>query len=604
MKKIFLLHIIVLLLSVNSHLFAGTTLSYQLPKVLLLTTGDGDGRGTVSDGVVIALQAFNKLGAFVRLENREVLLKPDILAQYTILILPTSLSYHDADIKFSLTYLSEVEMKYINTWVENGGTLIAGDNIGRNTLDGTDRVSINGELNEENWELGKCFGIKLQERNMSGFAIEENNLNIWNGQIAPSFSEGNWVLATTETSSNLSKVLANWKNMKEESPAIILNKYGRGNAILVTPFQILHPANDGGYSSVKEIENFYKYVYELSVEKRKYPIFLNPWKNGHKAAFCLTFDDGGDKIQYDRIFNFLKENNLNANFFVSSNNDQEIINALSKNNYIDLQGHSHSHANFRQLSYPETMREILLSEQFWDRNFTGFRFPFASNSYWGMYILNSLGYTFDSSIAANHLEFYRGTIFPYNIPIFNENFYQTLDILELSQIFHDDWHFYQKILDDDNYTEKEQKKDALLFEKYLTNFWDYAVKPNNGLMVFMGHPMYSAISEITMIPLQKITEKVIQDDAWISTPDEVANYWNKLKDLKISVKENQKRITVLFSLPNETIINDISLKFSLKPKNIKVISKNGKIKKHKMKVNKYYYLIFNAENNDSISIGY
>ncbi|MEA1973042.1 MAG: hypothetical protein U9N34_07110 [Candidatus Cloacimonadota bacterium] len=55
---------------------------YTIPKVLFVTTGDGDGRGTVSDGVILALQEFNKSGAFVRLENRKILHNVRELSQY------------------------------------------------------------------------------------------------------------------------------------------------------------------------------------------------------------------------------------------------------------------------------------------------------------------------------------------------------------------------------------------------------------------------------------------------------------------------------------------------------------------------------------------
>ncbi len=68
--------------------FALQGLEYQLPKVLFITTGDGDGQGTVSDGVVLALQEFNKSGAFVRLENRTVLYNIEELNKYEIMIIP------------------------------------------------------------------------------------------------------------------------------------------------------------------------------------------------------------------------------------------------------------------------------------------------------------------------------------------------------------------------------------------------------------------------------------------------------------------------------------------------------------------------------------
>ena len=90
--------------------------SYKLPKALILTTGDGDGRGTVSDGVVLALESFNKLGVFTRLENREIILKPTDLSRYSILIIPTIKSYYDYSSSLSLTNMSDLEMKNIVNW--------------------------------------------------------------------------------------------------------------------------------------------------------------------------------------------------------------------------------------------------------------------------------------------------------------------------------------------------------------------------------------------------------------------------------------------------------------------------------------------------------
>ena len=48
---------------------------FSLPKVLFITTGDGDGRGTVSDGVILAMQELNKNGAIVKLDNRKIVTK-------------------------------------------------------------------------------------------------------------------------------------------------------------------------------------------------------------------------------------------------------------------------------------------------------------------------------------------------------------------------------------------------------------------------------------------------------------------------------------------------------------------------------------------------
>ena len=105
-----------------------------IPKVLFITSGVDEGRGKISEGVIVALQTFGRHGNFVRLDNRDVLMQPKVLSEYSIMIMPTSMGYNDGDRKYSLSYLSDYEMENISNWVKEGGTLIAEENIGRNTI--------------------------------------------------------------------------------------------------------------------------------------------------------------------------------------------------------------------------------------------------------------------------------------------------------------------------------------------------------------------------------------------------------------------------------------------------------------------------------------
>ncbi|MEO6695237.1 MAG: hypothetical protein ABIY50_08350, partial [Ignavibacteria bacterium] len=181
-------------LLMKSKSFTGDKEYKKLPKVLFLTTGNEEGNGKISPGVSIALQSFNRRGAFVWLDSRDALMQPELLAKYSIMVLPTSLGYHDGDKKYSLTYLSDFEMQNIVNWVSNGGILIAEENLGRNTLDDADRVGINNELNPETWKLSQLFGIKMKELDMVGFSIEEKDANIWNGTIKEKSVEDEWIL--------------------------------------------------------------------------------------------------------------------------------------------------------------------------------------------------------------------------------------------------------------------------------------------------------------------------------------------------------------------------------------------------------------------------
>jgi len=179
---------------------------------------------------------------------------------------------------------------------------------------------------------------------------------------------------------------------------------------------------------------------------------------------------------------------------------------LKNEKLISLQGHSFNHPDFRKLDFGQTQNEFLLNRNYWHAKFIGFRFPFVSNSFWGMYMLNRLGFKYETSIAANHLDYIRGSVVPYNIPIFKDDFFTSLDLLEISQIYHSDWYFYQKALDEEiDYNTELQKKDAKRFKEYLFRYFDDVVKLNNGVMVYLGHPMYTDIGEVT---LKKICQHI------------------------------------------------------------------------------------------------
>ena len=566
-KKIFLLTIILTaFISLNAF-------EYAIPKVLFVTTGDGDGRGTVSDGVILALQEFNKSGAFVRLENRKILHNVKELSKYSIMILPTIFGYHDADRQFSLSFLSDSEMRNIIDWVKAGGTLVSDVYLGRNKLSGEDRITKTGEFNPDNWSLADCFGVNLTEMNMENFHITDSDIDVWNDDITDKFDSQEWTPVVTEVVSNKVRVLANWKNDETEYPAITQNKFYAGNTILLGSFSIIHPASDGGFSNTNEIQGFYKYVYDLALSGRKYSIDLNPWKNGALTAFCLSFDDGGSEEEYQRIFSLIKKQKLKTTFFVTNNIPTELKQKIRKESFIKLGSHSYSHADFRTINYSQTVMELLENSSEFDNEFAGFRFPFANNSFWGMKTLEELGYAYDSSVGANHLEFYRGSVFPYNIPIFKDGYYQSLDLLEISQIFHDDWYYFKSSLNDKNYDAKKQKIDAAKFDSYLKRFWERAIVPNNGLMVFLGHPMYSGMSKITMQPLENMIKLAQEEGAWITDLDEVADFWNKRKDLNISIKENDHSVTVNFELKDNMVIKNLSLRLPQKPKRVKFSGK-------------------------------
>ncbi|MBL7129419.1 MAG: beta-galactosidase trimerization domain-containing protein [Ignavibacteria bacterium] len=570
--------------------------SYKMPKVLFITTGDNVGKGDISQGVSLAIRSFNKRGVFVRLESRDVLLDPEVLSNYTIMILSTAVGYHDADRRYSLTYLSNIETDNIIEWVENGGVLIAGDNIGRNTLEGTDRTTITGELNPETWKFSECFGIKMREREMKGLALFEKDINVWGGKIKEHFYTDEWALVITEVISDKAKVLAEWNNGIESIPATIENDFGKGKAYLLATSYLLHPSDDGGISSAEQIDKFYEYILN-NYKKRIHNVQLMPWVDGYSTAFAITFNSSGTAEQCERILSFLEEENLPATFFLDSSVSREKFDMLESYDKINLQSNSYSRPDFSILNYSESVREINLIRQKLNRQFTGFRFPYSRISFWGMLYIDEEDYIYDSSIGVDYLNSYRGSVFPYNIVISKDSYYKSLDVLEISPILNDDYFFYQKVLTDSEYSDDLQTKDAQLYEKYLMNFYDYVVKENNSLMVFIGHPSYTGISDITLSPLKNLIDSLRKDNCWIISLEKIAEFRNNLKDLSVGVEEFDSGIDIRISLTEGKTIKGLTFKLDKKPRDI-VYAGEISLKE----IDKYYYLTVDAVNEGVIKV--
>jgi peptidoglycan/xylan/chitin deacetylase (PgdA/CDA1 family) len=571
---------------------------YCLPKVLYVTTGSQAGNGSLAEGVVIALQTFNKEGALVRLNSREILYKPELLREYKIMILSTAINYHDADRQYSLTFLSDNEIENIRRWVEEGGILVAGDNVGRNYLDATDRLSVFGKITPENWGLGKCFGLSLIEKNLRGFKVIGNINDTIKGEFISFRNKEKWALVIDSVYSGNAEILANWESEEGQTyPAIVKNEYGSGSAYLLPSSYLLHPSNVGGYWSAKEIELFYKYIIREFYKNKKYAIQLSPWPNACDGALCISFNAAGSEKEFERVLKLLKKEKIKADVFVNGTLEKDIKSFLIKSN-IDLESNAYSKVNYRDLDFATTMHDIMMNETFWNTKFKGFRFPFTYNSAWGMLCLDQLGYLFDSSIGADNTNEYYGSVFPYNIPISTDEFFKTLELLEISPTFHDDYYFYSQILDETEYTIDQQQNDAKLFEQYLINYWKYSTKPYSGAMIFIGHPMYTGYSDITTNPLKTIINKVKEDNGWITTMEELAEYWNGLQKLTFSIKEGKNKIQIKVSSKNTETLNNITLKLEERPESIYVNDGNYKVVERSGK----WYVVFNAQNMTIVEI--
>lgn len=575
----------------------GISLNKQLPRVLFITTGINSQNIMISQGITVAIQTFNKKGAIVRLEPRNILYNYKSLSNYNIIILSTAKDYHDADRDYSLTYMSDEELENLRKFVSNGGVLISGDNVGRNLLDGTDRISASQQLNPENYKLSECFGVTLSEKKMDGYAIEGKIGNSFSVEMPPATENELWTLVPDSTISKHLKILAYWKNAKNSIPAIIQNKYNKGTAYLLASSGFLHPANDGGYWSIDQIQIFYEYILDEFYKENNIQVHLNPWPNACDYAFCCTFNSLGKLDQYERVFDFLKKEDIQPTIFVNGLVN-DTIRSFFYSREIPLASSGYSYFNFKDLKYPASINDILRNENYWNEKFTGFRFPYTSPGYWGLLALDLQNYSFESSISANNIDFLNGSVFPYNIVIANDKFYKSTNILEIASTYHDDYYFLKTLIEDNNVDQNQLTRDIMLYNEYLQTFWKNAVKPYNGLMVYLGHPALTGYNDTTLSALQNLINTVKKDNAWITTINEVATYWKGMENFRFIVNGNDEKQKIEIIGPPDITINDVTLDIKNKPQ--KVNARKGKIK---IKENaEGYGVIFDAMNGQIITI--
>ncbi len=569
----------------------------MLPRVLFLTTGTTEGNGEIAEGVSIAIQKLTKSGAFVWLGTREYLLQPERMSEFNVIIAPTSFDYHDGDRKYSLTFLSDSEMRNLANWVKEGGVLISEENIGRNTTDDVDRLSRGGELNNGNWPLSEVFGLKMREIDLVGFTLEDKNSGIWNGMIKDTLAEDEWAIVPTELISEKIKVLAEWKRGNEIYPAVLENNFGLGKAFLLTSTYMLHPSNDGGVSSVEQIERFYQYALSSLPGQSGMRYQINPWPDAHSSAGCITFNSTEDIAKYRMILDFLNIEDVSAGFVIDSVSTPEIISILNENKYAELISGLSSKNDFTGSTFSENSRAFIEIEQSTGLNFKGVRFPYRSSNFWGLMYASGNGYVYDASIGIDHLSGYAGSVFPYNIVLARDSFYKATDMLELCQIIANDFDYFQLPDSVNDYTELMQREDAALFSKYLLDFYEYVSKRNDGLIVFTGNPDYTAFSELTMKPLKDLIDELRKNNSWLATPLSIVEYRNKLKTLKISSKGADKIVTLNVECPDGIVIEGLSIKLDSRPVDVSTSGKS-EIKE----VGGKYFLITDVKNSDEMTI--
>jgi len=566
-------------------------LQQQLPRVLFITTGI-DTRQEDKDlpkGVIVALHTFNTMGIPVRLEPRDVLFDEDLLMQYNMIILSTAESYHDADREYSLTYMSDEELNILKKYVQNGGIILAGDNTGRNYFDGTDRILKDNELNPENYPLAEVFGLILEEKNMQNYRIEGKITDELKGDFFPAKAEETWMLVPKKILSDKLSVLAYWKKDKDSIPALTVNSYGKGKACLLPTSDFIHPVSAGGLWSIAQIDAFYKF---LTGEFFDTSIQVNPWIKDYQTAFAVSFNTsrkGGEEADYKRLMKFLKKNKLSATFFVNGTLNDTLASYLKGKN-LSLGSTGYEYLNFNYVDYATAVNDILRNNIRWQRKFTGFRFPYTNPSFEGLVAISQHGFTYESSLSANNLEFLQGSVVPYNLVFAKDNYYQSTDIMELSPTYHDDYFYLQNLREGGYPNPDDLKKDALLWQQYLLDYWQYAVQPNNGAMIYLGHPDLTGHNEVTLSALQVVRDSLQKQKVWMTSLESLKNYRDFYNKVRFFVKKKSGKYTVDVVAPEGMKVKDFSIKLTSKPQNVS--SKKGKVEVMEDAGN--YYVIFDA----------
>jgi len=318
---------------------------------------------------------------------------------------------------------------------------------------------------------------------------------------------------------------------------------------------------------------------------------------GYDYAFCVSLNASGELDQYERVFRMLDERKIQPGIFVNGSVGEEIKSMLINSGY-PLASSGYGYIRHTDLKYPQAVEDILLNENYWDRNFTGFRFPYTNPGYWSLLALGEHDYLFESSIGADNLDFFHGSIVPYNLVISNEGFYRSTDILEIAPTYHDDYYFLNAIKGGREPDSNLLDKNIKVYRKYLSNYWEYAVKPYNGLMVYLGHPAYVGFNDSTLTALSGLIDQVQDDNTWMTSLDEVAEFRKGLGKLSFYVEGDVKRQKIVVDAPEYLVLEDVCLNF---PMDIK----NAEAKKGKARIKKTpggSQLIFEASNRQSVTV--
>lgn len=242
-------------------------------------------------------------------------------------------------------------------------------------------------------------------------------------------------------------------------------------------------------------------------------VSLANWPYGYQSAVAITFEtEVPSKAQLSAIARVLKERGLNATFFVVAGYFQDNPQVLNEIRGFEVGNLAWMQKDWRDRDItPEFQREEIKKADKWlkDRGFTpvGYRAPFLKVNSYTYQILKDIGYQYDTSQWFGFL--------PYDVN----------GVLEIPLSLNYDLYW------SDLSMSHSMIPTYLAFQQSLRE---------EGLFTFYAHTnkVYLNMNNFT-----RFLDYVMSRNVWIASAGEVADWWNKRKNLILEVEDSRVIVT-------------------------------------------------------------
>ncbi|MBN1130770.1 MAG: hypothetical protein JXA71_17410, partial [Chitinispirillaceae bacterium] len=383
------------------------------------------------------------------------------------------------------------------------------------------------------------------------------------------------------------EVAAWWYRDTVVYPAITRYNYGRGRAVLLSSSYLLHPANGGGWLGAADIDDFYEELVVTLTRPRDsgMALSLHPWPNAAPYALCVTLDAEGTLPAFENAVNLLQGLGVSPVFYVNAHLDPGVAAAVRDRGFtLHSKGFDPVYAGAQDCH--GIRLNILRNELHWRTRFTGYRFPQGFPSFLGLQALCRLGYVFDNSVAVDNVDELKGSVVPYNLPLNNTGFevppppaslYLSSDLLEISPIQKDDYYFFRRLVNADDYPAGLMRRDAEVYTRHLQTFLRTAVKPYRGVASYVGRVSNTGHNETTLQPLREMVRTALRDTAWIAPIDSIAWYRNKIGSLRLTVREKERIVEISMQVRGSGEVPGLTLRVAARPAALSVVEGPAKL---------------------------